>query len=329
MVGNHHGGVPTLAWVVYDFGVGNTDPGVDGNAKGPLGIRQQLKDRFEELIDQDIWVELQVFGFSDSSGTDEINTGIRRSRAQAASEWFVPTIDDRRANRVSKTDSDVAIPTPINTTVIDGTPVDTYLGDNDTIAGRAMNRSVLIVEVAMHSVKPPGEVWLTGDEEDFKFAEIESTIDGLRQSTDRSDRFKVLAFDLWQRPAADLRVFTSADVRDAIADNTSTEDPDFNGWPFDPASSKDPTRNLTDYRPALWSALRDARKSSADVVRMLENILRTTFGGIEEMNRDLDRVSGISNNANYIGVRIRDWIIGQQQKRNTVYSAALEFGDPQ
>jgi hypothetical protein len=30
----------------------------------------------------------------------------------------------------------------------------------------------------------------------------------------------------------------------------------------------------------------------------------------------------------YISVRIRDWIIGQQQKRNTVHSAAFEFGDP-
>jgi hypothetical protein len=329
VVGNHHGGVPMLAWVVYDFGVGNTDPGVNGNAKGPLGIHQELKDRYQELVDQDIWVELQVFGFSDSSGTDEINAGIRRSRAQAASAWFVPTIDDRRANWVLKTDSDVVIPTPINTTVVDGAPVDRYLGDNDTISGRAMNRSVLIVEVAMHSVEPPGDVWLTGDEEESKFAEIESAIDGLRQSTDRSDRFKVLAFDLWQRPSSDLRVFTDDDVREAIADNTSSDEPEFNGWPFDPARSKDPTRYLTDYRTELSSALRDARKSPADVLRMLENVFRTAFGGIEVMNRDLDRVSGITNNANYISVRIRDWIIGQQQKRNTVYSAAFEFGDPE
>lgn len=88
---------PLMMWLIYDFGIGNADPDYDNNSKSPLAIQRQLSERMKYLVnDLNLWVDLEVYGYTDDYGTDEQNTKLREERAIAAVDWFVPRLEDRR-----------------------------------------------------------------------------------------------------------------------------------------------------------------------------------------------------------------------------------------
>ncbi len=327
--GSHHG-IPMLAWVIYDFGVGNADPFINGNMKGPFAIRNFFKERFEKFAEQNIWVDLEIYGYSDSSGPEDVNSELRQERAINAAEAFIPSLDGRKQNWVRKKAPFTIVKSPVNIKTIAKAPKDYFLADNDFAVGRAKNRSVIIKELAMHDVEAPGGVWLFGQDLEHKKNQVKAEIDDLRESNNKFDRFKVIAFDLWQNPSSDLRIFAQSDIKTAIAENTDPEAEMSVKWDFWSNTApvgKHPLTYITDYRPVLSNALESGETDVQGVLSTLENLFRQLFGGIDALTYDLDRVSGISNNAYYISARIRDWLVVQQQQKNSVYNSALQFRD--
>ena len=328
--GNHNGAIPMFAWIVYDFGVNNADPLIDNNAKGPFSIRNQLKERYQELIDQDIWIDIEIYGYTDNSGSNATNQKLRSNRAIKASQAFIPTPEGRKANWVKIEDNTMVIENEINLKRISGAPLDYYLADNNTPEGRKKNRSIIIKEIAMHNVTAPGGIRLTDQEENNKRDEIADKIDAIRNSNNKYDLFKVRAYDLWLNPSADLRIFTEHDVTMAILENV---DPDVELYPWNPFDDNGPSiasnvlKYVTDYRSEINLDLKNKNKNVENVLATFENLFRELFNGVSAMNKHLDAVSGISNNPYYAGIRIRDWIISQQQGRNTAYHVALEFAE--
>jgi hypothetical protein len=265
----------------------------------------------------------EIWGYSDDSGSQITNINLRRERAVRASHAFIPTLEGRRANWVKHDDPLTTIRQPINVKLAQGAPADYYLADNNTALGRTRNRAVLIREIAMHDVVEPGSIWLSPEDERSKLAQISAAIDNFRDSSAKSHRFRVKAFDLWTDPTVDLRILTEHNVTMAIADNT---DPEFNEIrSSSPVVGKNPLNYVTDYRLIITADLRNARKNNDTVLLTLENLFRQLFGGIARLTRDLDQVAGPSNNSLYISTRLRDWMMSQQMQRGTAYNAALEL----
>ncbi len=323
------GGVPLFDWVVYDFGIGNADPAYDGNSKGPFAIRDQLKTRMKSLVDQDIWVDLEVYGYSDNSGDDELNSKLRIDRAIAAIDWFVPSIEGRRQDWIDK-QSGKMVEFPINITMIRGEPLERFIAENSTPEGRARNRSIRIVEKRIHMVKPPEDYWLTGDEQETKLAEVKAAIDQIRTSDDQFKRYQKIAFDAWQDKFSDMRVLDEQGFSRLQRDNTDPlADIEITGWPI-PDDQPDIRFSdyTTDYRHVLNAMLQSHQADSTAVVTKLENLFR-------EMDVVKDQVAGLGKlSARSINHRswIRQtgfWILSRGKTPNTIYSAYVnEFQEP-
>lgn len=309
---------PLMMWLIYDFGIGNADPDYDNNSKSPLAIQRQLSERMKYLVnDLNLWVDLEVYGYTDDYGTDEQNTKLREERAIAAVDWFVPRLEDQREDWIDTMTGEI-ISSPINVTMIRGQPLDKFITDNSTPAGRARNRSVLIVEKQVHSVKPSEDFWAMPDELEAKKQEIKERIDEIRDSTHPYDRYKKIAYDTWLNPHADMRAIDYQRFIDMLPAVNSL-----------PGSKKiDFFRFTADYRHELDTMLKSATTDSVSIIQKLSEIYYEIDRVEAEMvkYRMFDR--GGLNPDSWIK-KFDKWTLQQMKTPNTLYSAyAAEFPEP-
>ena len=76
---------------------------------------------------------LNLFGFSDCVGRENNNSFLRRGRAERVKELLLRLAGPDRAFLSSRLDTQAAA-------------MDEFIADNGTVAGRAMNRGVLILK---------------------------------------------------------------------------------------------------------------------------------------------------------------------------------------